>query len=279
MIGRESKKKKAMADELETTIPAGTAEDGAGVLAGLRSQLASVQSERQLAAKKIDDVETGCLYDISTKLGLQETQLRKDAQAAIDRINLQLVSDLGGARYTADSEKEGIRQEAKEARGKRLGSLQAKETALAEDVARQEQIAKQQDQANTTRALIKQAKAEVADHDKRYKALSESISALDEVRLSLFQSMPIKGLAVKDGAILVDDIDYETLNGANQVRVAFQLAKAASPGGICCLDGPIAELDNKHREYFEKWAEESGLQFFISSVSDDGTPLTVEAKG
>lgn len=277
MVGRESKKKKGFADELETTLPAGVPEDCAELLEGTRNQLAAVKSERMVQERKIDKTEQDLIGQANDILAQRESQLKADAQAAIDRIAAQLVSDLTAARETAENDRQTVRDDAKQVRKDRLGALQVKETALVEEVARQEQIVEQQSRSNTTRALLKQAKDEVREHDKNYEALSKSIKAIDGIRAGLFAEMPISGLAVKDGAIFVDDVDYDTLNGANQVRVAFQLAKAASPGGIVCLDGGLAELDNKHREFFDEWAQESGLQFFLSEVAPDGTPLTVEA--
>lgn len=279
MVGREFKKKEGFTAELEKTLPAGTSEDCSVLLADARRLLTETQSARQIAEKRIDEIEAGEITAITKQLTDHENKLRKDAQDAIDRINTQLISDLAAARGDSDSKKEGIRQEAKEARKERLGILQEKETALSGDVARLEQVTEQQQKAETTRALLKQAQEEIREHKANYEALSKSIKAIDGIRAGLFAEMPISGLAVKDGAIFVDDVDYDTLNGANQVRVAFQLAKAASPGGIVCADGLMSELDNRHREHFEEWAEKSEIQLFITQVSDDGTPLTIEVKG
>lgn len=279
MVGREFKKKEGFTAELEKTLPAGTSEDCSASLADARRLLTETQSARQIAEKRIEEIEAGEITETANWLTATENKLRQDAQTAINAINAQLVSDLGSARHDADSKKDGIRQEAKQARKEHVGALQEKESVFSSDVARLEQVAQQQQKAETTRALLKQAQEEIRDHKANYQVLTKSIGAIEEVRAGLFAEMPINGLALKDGAIFVDGVDYDTLNGANQVRVAFQLAKAASPGGIVCLDGGLAELDNKHREFFDEWAQESGLQFFLTSVADDGTPLTIEAKG
>lgn len=277
LVGREAKKKKGFADELEGTLPGGSVgEDSSKLLADIRQQYNEVLSARQVLEKKIDVAEAGLLNKASMLLAVKESELKTQAQAAIDRISAQLISDLSAAREAAEVDRQSIRDEAKGARKDQLGALQTQENLLATEVSRLQEVVKQQEKSTTTRALLKQARTEADEHKGRYEALSASIEKLEEVRTGLFAEMPITGLEVKDGAILVDGIDYETLNGANQVRVAFQLAKAASPGGLVALDGGLSELDDKHRRYFEEWAEKSGLQFFLSEVAPDGTPLTVE---
>jgi hypothetical protein len=64
-------------------------------------------------------------------------------------------------------------------------------------------------------------------------------------------------------------VAFDRLNTAQQVSIAFQIAKLrAGALAVCCLDG-LELLDSESLGELEKQAQESGLQVFVTRVSDD----------
>lgn len=110
------------------------------------------------------------------------------------------------------------------------------------------------------------------DAERQTKALED----IDAYKEQLLNEMPIKGLAVQDGDILLDGITFDRLNTAKQVSVALQIAQLrAGDLAVCCLDG-MELLDSEHLEQLEQQAQDMGLQVFVTRVTDG--EFAVDAK-
>ena len=82
------------------------------------------------------------------------------------------------------------------------------------------------------------------------------------------------GLEVKGGDIFRDGVQFDRLNTAQKVDIAIQVAALRAKGlGVVCVDG-LECLDPETWEAFKVAAVESGLQLFVTRVTDG--PLTVE---
>lgn len=278
VLNREAKKKKILVDELKSTLPTETGISIEEALAGSKRELKEVQAQLDGFLRAVESAKIESIAKIRDDRDVELDHKRMLAQAEIDAIKSKLANDESDIRAAAETKEDEVRKEATFTATMKQGELEPLETRWAGDVARLGEQAKQEQKAETTRALVKSASAEYEVQERDAKALTKALDRLEKLRLDLFGSLPIVGLEVTPtGQLLVEGVDYDTLNGANQVRVAFQLAKAASPNGICCLDGALAELDPKHRQFFDEWAEKSGLQFFLTALPEDEKPLTIEA--
>ncbi|MNE63998.1 hypothetical protein D3C80_1593820 [compost metagenome] len=81
--------------------------------------------------------------------------------------------------------------------------------------------------------------------------------------------MPIPGLEVRDGEVFRNGITFDRLNTAQQVDIAVEIAKLrAGELGVICVDG-IEALNSQAFDEFRERALQSGLQLFVSRVSDE----------
>lgn len=95
-----------------------------------------------------------------------------------------------------------------------------------------------------------------------------AIESIDLYKNELLASMPIPGIEIIDGEVWRNGVHFDRLNTAQQVGIAFEVAKLrAGSLNIMCVDG-LELLDSKSFEAFRKHAVTSGMQLFISRVTD-----------
>lgn len=118
-------------------------------------------------------------------------------------------------------------------------------------------------------ATIEQMEDELADLKEDAEKQNQAIAAIDAYKLKLLANMPIPGLEIVDGELYRDGIHFDRLNTAQQVQVAVELAKLrAGPLGIVCVDC-LELLDSATFEAFREQSIASGLQLFVSRVTDE----------
>lgn len=101
------------------------------------------------------------------------------------------------------------------------------------------------------------------------------IEALDRMRESRTSSLPVQGLSIQDGEILLDGIPFPRLNRAKQIALAVEVAKLRTgETPLVCLDG-LENLDQERFKLLTEALAEADLQAIITTVSED-TDLTVE---
>lgn len=98
---------------------------------------------------------------------------------------------------------------------------------------------------------------------------TQALTGIEKYKSDLLDALPIPGLEVKDGEIFRNDVQFDRLNTAQQVDIAVEIAKLRAGNlGVVCVDG-IELLDTESFEAFRDRAVKSGLQLFVSKVSDD----------
>jgi DNA repair exonuclease SbcCD ATPase subunit len=96
-----------------------------------------------------------------------------------------------------------------------------------------------------------------------------SLKGLREYKINLLSDLPITGLELREGVIYKNDIPFSRLNTAQQLEIAIEIAKVRTKDiGIICVDG-IEILDSESQEMIFKKFEQSGLQFFLTEVTED----------
>lgn len=127
--------------------------------------------------------------------------------------------------------------------------------------------------AQKTKELINQYQKETDFLIKKSQECSEQLDALNSLKLELLETLPIKGLEVREGEIYKDEVIFDRLNTAEQTKIAVEVAKLrAGELGIVCVDG-IERLDSDKYEIFKKEMINSGLQTIVTRVSDSELTL------
>lgn len=230
--------------------------------------------EQQLDARlrEIDQAKQTEMDRISTKLdGLRKEsqaridEIKADAQARIDAIKAEMQAKV-------EAEQSALAETERRAGTQREKSLQrfAEErepvaTQLSAIRSNRDLAARRAQTLDTIETLETELETLTEDAQRQTAALT----AIEQYKSDLLASLPIPGLEVRDGEIFRNGVQFDRLNTAQQVDVAVEIAKLrAGDLGVICVDR-IECLDSASLEAFRDRAIESGLQLFITRVSDD----------
>lgn len=253
-VNRNAKTKKGAIAELRESIAGDSGEDPTAEIEQLE--------EGRANARRAMDIDLGKARSDSD---LRLQQDAKEIDAEIESLRAMLsaletrraaLQDEAEQRLSAELEQiEGRHQQADRERAARLEVLRERQ--------------KRAHQTDRTRQIIAQYSEELAHLENKSKALTEVLSDLDELKLSLTSKLPIKGLEIRDGALYKGDVPFRRLNKAEQVKVAIRLAQLrAGEVPLVCVDG-IEALDGETFEAFKQNASKSGLQFIVTRVSPE----------
>jgi len=269
---RAVKEKHATINQLAATLP-----DEATEIPGGANDLL----ERLQALDAAKDAE---LERISTKLGglRDKTQadidaVRSAAQSQIDELQRQIEA----IRTKAADDIEAIKRSFSEIEGK--ANIQRQRTVekhaadsqgLRDNLAAIQEAQKSAARHEATRKTIGEMRRQADGLQEEADAQTAALEGLEAYKSELLASLPIPGLTVVDGEIYRDGVQFDRLNQAQQVQVAVELAKLrAGKLGVICCDG-LECLDTAAMQEFQKQALESGLQLFVSRVSDTEFTIT-----
>lgn len=103
--------------------------------------------------------------------------------------------------------------------------------------------------------------------------LTHGLEQLDALKSELLAGLPVSGLEIREGQILVDGLPFDRVNEARRIRIAIEIAKLrAGRLGLLLVDG-MERLDETSFREFVGAVQESGLQAIVCRVSE--TELTV----
>ena len=141
-----------------------------------------------------------------------------------------------------------------------------------------ESLKKQIQNAEAENALIREAKNLLAINEKAM-AKREEYTRLtglivvneEEKKIKLAEAkMPIKGLSWEEDKVLYNNIPYEQISAAEQLRVSMAIAMASNPKlkVILIRDGSLLDKDNM--KVIEEMARDKDFQVWIERVDDSG---------
>lgn len=265
---RAVKEKDATINQLKLAMP-----DAPAGVTGSEDEI----NDQLTAARTAQDNE---LERIANKL----TGIRSDSQGKVDAIRAKLQADIDALKAAAVAQVEALQADLSNIEN--LAAQQRERTikafndaasplsqALAAIKANRSAVAKREQAMETVAQLEEELKQLQEDAARQTKALDE----IDAYKLALLAELPIPGLEVIDGELYRDGVQFDRLNTAQQVDIAVEVAKLrAGPLKIACVDG-IELLDSDAFEAFRERAIESGLQLFVSRVSDGDFEVNTDA--
>lgn len=255
-------------------------------LAGVRAKVADhkVAAERELATAKADNQEE---FDAAIRRAEgKRDEVLAEADALIAKAN-QMKAD-ARAEYEQTAGRcldfkrdldEKARAAIDEKRDAAVGELNAQIAELGGKLSEARAAADAVNRSQATRKLAEDKKAEADELEGEWELRNQAISKLEKLKLKLTSNLPIEGLEINSGAISVKGIPFDTLNTAQQVKVAFEIAALRASGGekleaIVC-DG-LELLDSETLAEFYKQAEATGMQLIVTRVSDK--PFNIETR-
>lgn len=257
---RAVKEKDATINQFRLSMP----EAPAGVDGSEDELLDQIENER---AAKDDELERIRTKLDGIKAANQEkiTAIREEAQRKIDEIKAEALAAVE-AIQTAEREIEGKAGQQRERTLERFNDAVAPLQQALEIIKSNRSLAAKREAALETIAKMEE-ELEFLQQDAQRQ--TDAIKALDEYKSNLLSSLPIPGVEVIDGEVYRDGIPFDRLNTAQQVWIAVEIAKLrAGDLGVCCVDG-LELLDKDAFDEFRDRCLESGLQLFVSRVSDE----------
>lgn len=185
------------------------------------------------------------------------------AQELIDEIRQKLAEGVQAINQKADallaSESETINAE--------IANLSA-------ELAAARAKAEEQQRAAGVRAVIERNERRYKEYLTLEGALSRTIKALDELKLSKLAEIPIPGLDIKDGDILIDGVPFDHLNTQSQMYTVIRAAKLALGELPLMVIDRAESLDDERFAELSEAVAAAGLQMIAARV--DTGPLRVE---
>jgi predicted ATP-dependent endonuclease of OLD family len=245
---RAVKEKDATINQLRLAMP----EAPGGVTGSEDELLAKVEAARHVKDAELERIRVkldGIKAENQTKID----EIRAKAQAEIDAV-------VAGER-DFEGKAAIVRERANQAFSDVTTPINSAIAAIRAD----RNAAAKREQTQATIELMEKDLADLqADASNQTKALED----IDAYKIELLASLPIPGLEVVDGELFRDGVAFDRLNTAQQVEIAVEIAKLrAGELGICCVD-QIEMLDSATFEAFREQLMDSGLQMFVTKVSD-----------
>lgn len=155
----------------------------------------------------------------------------------------------------------------------------------------EDNIANVEDVNRKIRANLEREKAEMdaEDYKSQYSALTDEINRIRSAKSALLDGadLPLPGLSVEGGELTYNGYKWDSMSGAEQLRVAAAIVRRLNPNcGFVLLD-KLEQMDERTLSEFGEWLESEGLQAIATRVStggecsiiiEDGYSITTEPK-
>ena len=269
-INRTLKEKKATADQLSASIPEAWETHG-----DLKIKIPSM--EKTLDEKK--EVLSSRKRDHDAKklaACVEAEKAEAKAQADADIEYEQALSEIREKRNKVKAEATRQSVVAQEAAQKEWANNRVEDSTideLATEIALARQSLETAIKHQNTVDVVAKMQKEYASLEAKSNAHTTALDALKEYKNGLLKNLPID-VEIKDGKVYRGGIPYETLNRAQQVSIAVELAKIrAKELGLIVIDN-AESLDKITFELLEKALAETGLQVICTKVTNEDFQVT-----
>jgi len=276
-INRSLKDKQATARQLLETVPEAPPEGNwKAELKAAEAEYSDLRGNTSAALtsikKEVDESVSAETY----KFLESKDAAKIHAEAQISRIREELDHAIATITAAHDSTINAMRKAEQQKRAELEADYRPKEAELKERIGHAKAMVEQEVKATETRKLAERMENEARKLSEESESLTSALAKLEALKSSLLSSLPIPGLEVRDGEVYVNDVPFDRVNESARVQLAIEVAKLrAGDLGLIAVDG-VECMDSATFAAFEKAAEESGLQFIASMVSD--SPLAIDGR-
>jgi hypothetical protein len=277
-INRSERDKRGVIRQLEESLPADAPEGdwkkSAAQIADNAKYLdeetrVRLNKAKEAAAKQIEEFKAAHAMHrdaVLEELNIKIEQLRADAQIEIGRSEKERDERVAAVEADRDSFIENLESD-----------YRPKRKDLTEALAQANAMIEQHAKSEKTREIIASTKKEADELDAQSSKLTHAIGQLEQLKAGLLEKLPIDGLSVIDGDILIGGIPFDRVNTARRVEIAIEAAimRAGNLPLIIC-DG-IEALDSETFKIFTQKIEARGVQCIVARVDD--SEFGIETKG
>jgi AAA domain len=259
-----------------------------GAVEQIREDLYAIRRAANVAHKQLEGTIT------TLRRGVGQDEYRIDWKAAVDScegerdaLKARTLEEIYGvkneaaaARQAAQAEYETQLRAISTAEADALQAIAARYQPEREELAAKLATAKekleQRLRAEGARAELDKMTLQLREKSAESAQLSSAIEALDALKKSKLAALPVEGVEIREGEILVGGLPFDSLNTAKQFTLAFEIA-ALKPGDLGLMVADRAEtLGPDLWKEFCAAAEQSGFQVITARV--DTGPLVVDGK-
>lgn len=275
-VNRVAKEKRATILQMKQTLPTEDEDtDFSRVVSGVEKEL---NAQRISLQDALDLARSGILQE--------KLDLSTGSQTKVDEVKRKLEEQINLLRTNADKEIEKIQKAFNEKRDNiegdgqvrineieikyqpKISGLEGKLAVARENLANQSKI-------NQTKEYIATLTTDAVAAEAQSERDTDTIEKLEKLKTSLLETLPIKGIEIKDGEIFVDAVPFDRVNTARKVEIAMDIAQLRSGKlPLMIVDG-LELMDSKTFAAFVAAAKKSKVQMIVTRVSDQA--LKVEA--
>ena len=121
------------------------------------------------------------------------------------------------------------------------------------------------------RANLSKEKAEedAQEYRDQYSRLTTEITNLREQKRELLDNanLPLEGLSVEDGELIYKGFKWDSMSGADQLKVSTAIVRKLNPKCGFVLMDKLEQMDLDTLKDFGSWLEKEGLQVIATRVS------------
>jgi len=276
-LNREVKDKKSTVAEMRKTLPETDGLDHKHELAELDKQLATLQRGTRAQIKDAETETLNVEHAEDSKLAEKKQQLNAELTKKIrqleddTRIELERCARDRDKVVAAAAENEKRRsKEIRNAYDPEFGRISvARGNALS--------LIEQEAKAQATRDLISKFETETEKREKEAAELTRQLNELERLKVSLLSDLPVKGLEIQDGQLVLDGIPFERVNDSEKHRVAVEVLRL-NRGELAIQVLDRAEIfDSDSWESFKKACCSAGVPIIAARVRDTDLTVTTES--
>lgn len=272
-----AKDKAATAAQLAESLPPDSDQDWVAIHSERVAEKASLQKEAnsRLAGIRSDlaAVKESAKANADAQKAANHAAIQKQIDELREQLRLLDEATFAAQMKTVD-EAEGHAEEAEKALRAEFEPRYAELTAAVQEAATRKEDAIRADQ---TRKNIAQFRHDAGIAEQLSEVMTSQLEQLDALKADLLKALPIPGLEIADGQVLVGGIPFDRVNDAEKYRIAIEIGKLRS-GDLPLLVVDRAEIfDASNWAEFQKAAKASGVQIIAARVTEGD--LSVQTGG
>jgi len=278
-VNRLAKDKRSTAAEMSRSLPEDAPEGNwADVLKQRRGELNQLKTDTAARANAIKK-DAADASEAEKELARQkEAALEAELQEAIDRLKADTAIAVRHVLAQRDESLKRIHESmTAELDGAKTNYDPNAETLSAE-IARAQALADQHLKAESTRELIIKLGSEASKYEEQSKAMTAQMDKLEALKASLLANLPIEGMEITDGKLMVNGIEFDRINDSEKHRIAVEIMRLNHGElGLMVLDR--AEIfDSKSWVSFKRACRAAGVPIIAARVTDSDLTVTTEGR-
>lgn len=267
-VNRVVKEKQTTAKELKKALPEGGSDKAVEQLRDAKAEQSAFLAEIDHRARTINencDKEKHSRRETAAReVESLKSERDRELEAIRSRYQQRIDETQTACMRTLDAMDDQRSKEHKEL----AEDSRARTGELAKAVADAEAAVETYRRAEAARAHLQDLLDKAAEYERKSQELTDALDDLAGIREAMLEDLPIRGLSIENGEIVVDGIPFDRLNESRRVRLAVEIAMLrAKDLKLLCCDG-LERLDSTSLTALEEHAQACGIQLIMARVTD-----------